>query len=105
MIKRLLVLWLVTSILGLGLAFANGMPDEDRVHSHQFITDHSMSDEESEDDTVNHANHCHSSHLMGFAMDKQNYPQSKITVMTGAYSYLINSHISNTLYRPPIVKI
>ena len=107
MLKRLLISWLITSILGLGMALASGVHVEDSLnHSDNFFADKvlTLSNlDDGYDNTGDVYDNCHDViHLLGLNVIYDFTPPAAIDAVNVAYTASFIPLPPGSLYRPPI---
>lgn len=104
MLKRFLIFWLMLSILGLGMAFANGLHVEDsQTHSHQFILDITANSVDNDDNSNEFSNNCHDGiHLLGLNSVQTVDISTTIHSLNIPYSAEFIPLPPGSLFRPPI---
>ncbi len=103
MLKHLLITWLVTSILGLGMAFASDVHIEQPVsHTHQLF-DSSAPVPDQDGGNSDYFHNCHDAiHLLGLNISHEFATPVAFNALNVRYSASFIPLPPNSLFRPPI---
>lgn len=103
MLKRVLTIWLITSILGLGMAFASDIHIEQTAsHSHQLV-DASADTGNLDDNSSDYFHNCHDAiHLLGLNISHHFETPVAFDTLNVRYSATFIPLPPSSLFRPPI---